>query len=203
MRATILACARQRGLVLREVLPADLPAVERLARSSFPAPRGWAERPENLARYRPGYPRITPQGVLNVIAAGTARHRLAGHAYFQWRPNGDVYLCELAARPPDPADRVRLAGTLLLGFLIGASLEQGCRGLATLNVQAAHRGGADGGADPVPFYERLGYVVQPAAAGGYTVSGKPRRPGDVWMAAELGRVRQQVLAYLSREGFVL
>jgi hypothetical protein len=59
MFATVLACARRRGLVFREVPPADLPAIERVARSSFPAPRGWAERPENLARYRPGYPRIT------------------------------------------------------------------------------------------------------------------------------------------------
>jgi hypothetical protein len=202
MLATVLACARERRLFFRDVMPADLPAVERVARSSFPAPHGWAERPENLARYRPGYPRITPRGVLNVIAAVNARHRLAGYVYYQWRTNGDVYLCELAARPPDPADKVRLAGTLLLGFVIGASLEQGCRGLATLNVQAAHRGGPDGGADPVPFYERLGYVVQPDAAGGYTVAGNPRRPGDVWMAAELGQVRRHVLAYLARESLV-
>ncbi len=184
MRGSVEDLARRLGLMIRPAVEGDLSKVEALARSSFPIPTWLFDYPENRVHYHPTWDPERPAGRVRILVAENRRGGLAAYAYDQIRHDGDVYLRELAAVPPDPRDRVVGAGTLLLHSVLDRALRAGCRGLATLSVIGPHRD-ADasqmvGWRDPVTYYRQFGYRIG-NPQNGYTDAEPDAHPGVTWM----------------------
>ena len=188
-------------MTLRIPDASDFPGIARLARSSFLVPRGWYRHRCNRCHYDPAWLASHRHLRLSVILCEGPNGRLCGYAYYQLRPDGDVYLKELAANPPDRSNKVRSTGTLLLQYVLAKALDEGCRGRATANVLAEQR--ATGSRretslnrDPFGFYTRFGFADLDEA--GYTVTGDRRHPEDTWLAADLQEAYHLTLMYLAK-----
>ena len=91
-------------MTLRIPDASDFPGIARFARSSFHVPRGWYRHRCNRCHYDPAWLASHRHLHLSVILCEGPNGRLCGYAYYQLRPDGDVYLKELAANPPDRSE---------------------------------------------------------------------------------------------------
>jgi hypothetical protein len=184
-------------LTLRPARPEDRLQIEAVAAHAFRYPTWLWQNKENRCHYAFHYPLATTWGEIRAVVAVNQYDRLAGYAYYQLRTNGELYLRELAAEPPAAADKVRRAGVALLAFILNDGLQTGWPGPVTLNVMADHHiVGPNGWRDPVPYYERFGFVVQDGVAG-YTAIGDARPLKDIWMSADLAAALDRILTTLN------
>ena len=171
------------------------------ARASFPVPEWLMNSARNTAHYRPGWRPDPAIGAMHIRVAEDGRGRVVAYVYYQTRPEGELYLREIAAGPPDWGAKVPYAGTTLLGYALEDAWERGLRGQATLNVLGPHRvasdaaGGRTRWRDPVAYYERFGYEVQ-AGVRGRLADGSLGYAEDTWMSGAIGVVLRNVLAAL-------
>ena len=191
------------GLMIRKALDPDFPEIEAVARASFPVPGDLFRRPGSCDHYRPFW---RPKGggpSVHVLLAENGRGHIAAYAYLQPRPDGDIYLRELAARPPDPRDRVPWAGAGLLGSGLALALQHhpGLRRV-TLNVIGPHRRTCWLPAvgrlwrDPVNYYLGLGFHRADGWQS-YVLSGSLRGRDDAWMVASLDDVLRRTHASIN------
>lgn len=207
MAIRLEALAKRTGLTLRAARPQDFTAIREIAIASFTVPQWLTECEENLAHYNSCWPRETPFGPVAVAVAASATGSLAGYLYFQLRTGGDLYLKELAAIPPHPADFTPRAGTFLLGYALELAADLAWPGRVTLNVMALQRHtvrpstSQRGWRDPADYYSKFGFSHDPGSSS-YTSTGTERRPRDTWMVAEIATALENVVGYLASTGNV-
>jgi hypothetical protein len=185
------------GLRLRPVALPDYPVIEQIAWASFPSIRGLLAKPMNRAHYDPDWTEfaIDRFGEIVVSVAENRRGRVCAYCYQQLRPSGELYIKEIAAIPRDPADRVPLAGTLLLARAIEEALRCGGSGPVAVNIPAPLRGDIH---DPVPYYERLGFGSD-CLAPGYTATSAGRPfPTDAWLTGDRTTLLATIRASIER-----
>jgi hypothetical protein len=201
---TLRGLARSLGLLLRRAGEDDFDRIAAIARHSFPEPFGWWNNPRATAHYRSTHHRFGRLGELRVAVAHAPGAGPAAYAYYQIRSDGDLYLAEIAARPP--GGRLALAGSALLGFAVSEGLASGIRGRATLGISATD---AKVCADPFrpgrardlsTFYSTLGYRLVPFATG-YTRDSQRRPGGGLWMEGAMEEVLERVCARLAEQVF--
>jgi hypothetical protein len=164
----------------------DFGRIREMARHGFHRPLGWELDPDEVEHYWKDFEPANLFGVLHVIVArNRSTGGLSGYAYYQLRANGDVYLRELAACPPDPADKIRHAGAVLLANSLAHAWDAGQRGLATLCVLETQRRAPLAfearWRDPVSYYRALGYRIVEAGDVGYTSDGETLAAGSSWL----------------------
>lgn len=192
------------GLVIRPVEDADFAQILEIAKTSFPIPENWATERKNRVLYEPNIQREMVDGILRVVVAEHIRDSfLAGYCYYQLRNNGDVYLVELAASPPQPEHKIRMTGSLLLCFALEETLANQCHGQATVNIVAhgpdeVPAGLADKWRNSEQFYERFGYKRQEGVVGYRMTKTKPA-PNSRWMTADIHEVATRAIRYLAAE----
>jgi hypothetical protein len=185
------------GLRLRPAASPDYVAIEQIAWASFPTIRGLLAKPTNRAHYDPGWTEVVIDhfGAVVVSVAENRRGRVCAYCYKQFRPGGELYIKEIAAIPPDPADRVALAGTLLLGRAVEEALRRVGPGRVAVNIPAPLRGDIH---DPVPYYERLGFASD-SLAPGYTATSADRPfSSDAWLTGDLAALLAAIHAFAER-----
>lgn len=199
------------GAAVREAAERDMPHIVGIARASFPVPAGWVDRRAAAGLYRCQPRRENAFGSLHtLVVAPVPGGRPAAYGLFQRRHDGDLYILELAARPPAPEARVAGAGTLLLAGLLAlpglsapsaAAASARCR--VTANVSAFYRATytprffARTWDDPLPFYLKLGFGAHERCRQGYTHDGAPRDPADTWLDTPLADLRSVLQARLA------
>lgn len=203
LRDCILDAARSRELVLRPGAEGDLPEILAVACASFRTPSGWTDCQDNVRRYEPGFAdSCREHGRVRIDVVANARGRISAYAYTQLRDNGEVYVIELAAWPPDRADKLLGAGELVLAFaLCRAHLQDGCQS-TTLNLVHGSEPDPEGPEyrsleDLLRYYGRVGFEVVTGARG-CLADGSPRDPEDVWMRGDLCDVLAKLVERIER-----
>lgn len=176
---------KQLEIKVRGASNRDFFEIKEIAKSSFIGFRNWQSLP-STEHYRLNYPMKTRYGLMNVSVLENKHGNIASYIYYQYRPNDEVYLMEIAAKTPKIRDRVPLAGTILLGYALDAAIKRGCK-QGTLNVVDDKRNVLQGKkgcscAKLIHFYNKFGYKEQKEDPG-YTSNGGRRYLEDVWMVA--------------------
>jgi len=191
-------------LRIRPRRPDEADTIRAIARESYPIPDWLFQNPRNIRHYADRSVTSTGFGTTFVRVAETrsSPRRIVGYIYYQLRRGGECYLRDLAARPPEAAAAIPGTGTLLVAAALAHALDAGCNGLATLNIMAAHRGDRLidrppwRWRDPAVFYARLGFQIQPGAAG-YSADRLERPAGDTWMTAGIDAAFNRAVAMLA------
>jgi hypothetical protein len=184
-RSEIVRLAGRRRIRLRDAGIGDLAAIEALAVNSFSVAPELLEGPVNRGHYRPDWFRSRGPG-WRVAVAEDRSGAIVAHAYYRLRDDGDVYLRELAAIPPPPARRIRLAATALMGLALADAVDARATGRATLNLVEPHLEAIRraGGVTPIGFYRRFGLEARDDEPG-YSADGGPRFAEDTWMVGRI------------------
>lgn len=179
-----------RTMTIREAEKADFSTIKRIAVASFPVPVGWADRPDRSSHYGPSFCCANDFGVMRaIVAVPSERATPVGYCLYQVRNDGDVYIYEIAANPPNPEDKLRRAGSRLLRHVVSEALSRPIRHRVTANVSALYRATFiprlfhKTWRDPLPFYSRLGFVAYENYDGGYTYDTLDRDACDTWLEA--------------------